>query len=118
MERVLGIGGVFFKSQNPAELRQWYATHLGIPDAEFGHMFEGEGQTVWAPFEHDTTYFAPSEKPFMINYRVENLERMLAQLRAANVWVDEKVEAFNYGKFGWAMDPEGNRFELWEPPAE
>lgn len=118
MERVVGIGGVFFKCKHPAALREWYETHLGIPASDYGHMFEPTGHTIWGPFAADTTYFAPSTREFMINYRVSDLDAMLAQLRAAGVVVDEKVEDHEYGKFGWAMDPEGNRFELWQPPAE
>jgi predicted enzyme related to lactoylglutathione lyase len=114
MERVTGIGGVFFKAKDPAALAEWYRANLGIDVvASFGGaIFSTAGETVWAPFPHDSTHFA---KPFMINYRVGNLEGMLAQLRAAGAQVDEQVLAESNGKFGWATDPEGNRFELWEP---
>jgi predicted enzyme related to lactoylglutathione lyase len=124
MERVTGIGGIFFKAQDPAKLLAWYQEHLGLaPDAYGSVVFRwaegapaGEGgSTVWAPFPQDTTYFAPSPAPFMINYRVADLDAMLAQLRAAGVTVDERVEEAPFGRFGWAMDPEGNRFELWQP---
>jgi len=115
MERVLGIGGIFFKSPDPEALRAWYAKHLGIPEESYGHMFTGPSDTVWSPFEQGTDYFAPSEKPFMINYRVENLDRMLAQLREGGVKVDDNIGDYDYGRFGWAMDPDGNRFELWQP---
>ncbi len=116
MERVTGIGGIFFKCKDPKALTAWYRTHLGIePDTYGGVTFTDGGPTVWAPFPNDTKYFAPGPAPFMINYRVANLERMLAQLRSAGVTVDEKVQSEDYGKFGWAIDPEGNRFELWEP---
>ena len=114
MERVTGIGGVFFKARDPAALAQWYRANLGIEvEASFGGaIFAATGETVWAPFPDDSSYFA---KPFMINYRVSNLARMLAQLRAAGAQVDEKVQTESNGKFGWATDPEGNRVELWEP---
>ena len=118
MEKVAGIGGIFFKASDPKALQAWYAANLGLPVDENGTIvFEGsEGQTVWSLFPRDTTYFAPSTAPFMVNYRVTNLEAMLAQLRAAGARVDEKIDSSEFGKFGWALDPEGNRIELWEPP--
>lgn len=131
MERVTGIGGIFFKARDPTALFAWYAAHLGITEipgagcAIFrwsdgdgdGDGGEGRsGKTVWAPFAQDTDYFAPSPAPFMVNYRVADLDRMLAQLRAAGVPMDERIEESDFGRFGWGMDPEGNRFELWEPP--
>jgi len=116
MEKVAGIGGIFFRSADPAKLRKWYADNLGIPDEEYGHMFEGAGQTVWSPFSNDTDYFGTGGQTFMVNYRVSNLDAMVAQLRAAGVEVDEKTEDYEYGRFAWASDPEGNRFELWQPP--
>jgi catechol 2,3-dioxygenase-like lactoylglutathione lyase family enzyme len=120
MERVIGIGGIFFKSSDPEKLKAWYREHLGVPVDEHGYVsFPTEGDpgpfTAWQPFAKDTTYFAPSETGFMINFRVRDLRAMLAQLRAAGVIVDDKVQEESYGKFGWAMDPEGNRIELWEP---
>jgi catechol 2,3-dioxygenase-like lactoylglutathione lyase family enzyme len=118
MERVIGIGGIFFKANDPAKLAAWYREHLGVELASFGGaVFGPTGDTVWSPFPQDTTYFG-SDRPFMINYRVASLDRMLAQLRAAGVSVDEKVDRSEFGNFGWAIDPEGNRFELWEPPAK
>lgn len=120
MEQVTGIGGVFFKARDPKALAAWYRDHLGVP-IESGQTYgaissaaAGE-QTVWSTFPADTTYFGPGPAAFMVNYRVRNLDAMLAQLRAAGVPVDDKVEDFDYGRFGWATDPEGNRFELWEP---
>jgi predicted enzyme related to lactoylglutathione lyase len=116
MERVGGIGGVFFKSREPEKLAQWYRRHLGVEIASSGiAVFGPTGDTVWAPFPESSSYFG-SDKPFMINYRVSSLEKMLAQLRAAGVQVDDKTESSEFGKFGWATDIDGNRFELWEPP--
>jgi predicted enzyme related to lactoylglutathione lyase len=119
-ERVLGIGGVFFRSERPDELARWYAEHLGVDlDHDFsGKTFvAGEGdETVWALFPGDTTYFGPGGKDLMVNYRVRDLDAILAQLRGAGVQVDERVEDTKFGRFGWATDPDGNRFELWQPP--
>lgn len=121
-EKVTGIGGIFFKVRDPGRMAAWYRRHLGI-DAEDGHadfpwrQYERPdelGRTVWSLFPADTDYLGPSGCAFMINYRVANLERMLAQLRAAGVTV-EKVESHDYGRFAWITDPEGNRIELWEP---
>jgi len=121
MERILGIGGIFFKARDPQGLAAWYQKHLGIPiDAgqTYGSLRASEGdESVWSTFPEDTTYFAPSQKPFMVNYRVSDLDAMLAQLRGAGVEVDDRIEDGEYGRFGWATDPEGNRFELWQPPA-
>lgn len=122
MERVLGVGGIFFKAKDPVALKAWYREHLGLPADEHGEtMFTASSEPgaalVWAPFAADTKYFEPSTASFMINFRVSDLQAMLAQLRAAGVAVDEKVTDEPYGKFGWVMDPEGNRIELWEPPA-
>jgi len=125
---VTGIGGIFFKSEDPTKLKQWYAKHLGITvraGAQEGEppMFlwrerdnpDVEGLTVWGVFPKTTKYFEPTKAPFMINYRVDNLDRLLSQLRQAGVQVDSKVTDDFTGRFGWAADPEGNRFELWEP---
>jgi len=125
MERVRGIGGIFFKSKDPKSLSRWYAENLGVPPESWGGAVfkwrdhEGAGQdayTVWSPFAADTTYFAPSDASFMINFRVDDLDRMLDQLRRNGVTVDDRREESEQGRFGWAMDPEGNRIELWEPP--
>lgn len=120
MERILGIGGVFFKSRDPKALAAWYREHLGVPvEAEqtYGSCTsEAAGeQTVWSVFPADSTYFGSGPASFMVNYRVRDLDAMLAQLRAAGVEVDDRVEDYGFGRFGWATDPEGNRFELWEP---
>jgi predicted enzyme related to lactoylglutathione lyase len=124
-ERVSGIGGIFFKARDPKSLAAWYRQALGIdlgagaPYAMFRWREREDssrvGTTVWSLFPSDTKYFAPSAAPFMINYRVRNLDAMLAQLRALGVAVEPKVtEDFN-GKFAWIVDPEGNKIELWEP---
>jgi predicted enzyme related to lactoylglutathione lyase len=118
MERVTGIGGVFFRVRDPDALRRWYAEHLDIDVQDYGGAsFEG-GQMVWSIFASDTDYFGPSGQQSMVNYRVSNLDAMLAQLREAGISVEDKVEESEFGRFGWATDPEGNRFELWQPPAE
>lgn len=125
MKRVVGIGGIFFKGKDHAALREWYAKHLGIATgADGASSFEWrdaehpdeKGMTVWSIFNGSTTYFEPSKSAFMVNYIVEDLDAVLAALRAEGVAVDDKVEDYEYGRFGWAMDPEGNRFELWQPP--
>lgn len=119
MERVVGIGGVFFKARDPKVLAAWYRDNLGIPleaNATYGSFKSrapGE-ETVWSTFPDDTTYFGPGPTVCMFNYRVTDLDAMLAQLRAAGATVDDRVEDSEYGRFGWATDPEGNRFELWE----
>jgi len=125
MEKVSGIGGIFFKASDPKSLREWYRDTLGVPVDDYGGAsFEWRekdqpdtiGMTIWSTFPSTSTYFDPTRAPFMVNYRVENLDAMLAQLREAGVTVDEKVDDSEYGRFGWATDPEGNRFELWQPP--
>ncbi|MFZ5554821.1 MAG: VOC family protein [Bacteroidota bacterium] len=124
MKRVTGIGGIFFKCKNKKELLEWYKKHLGIPAEEWGAMFFSKNETnpnaylVWSPFPSDTKYFSPSEKEFMINFRVDDLHALLKVLREEGVTVMEKVEESEYGKFGWIIDPEGNKIELWEMPGE
>ena len=121
MKRVTALGGIFFKTKDPEKIRQWYSTHLGIKTDQYGACFNwrkpnGEkGFTVWSAFKDDTKYFQPSEKELMINYRVENLEELLKVLKEEGVTIVGEVEVFEYGKFGWIMDPEGNKIELWEP---
>lgn len=117
MERVEGIGGFFFRSSDPKGLARWYAEHLGVDSGLEGEtLWEQEaGPTVFAPFEADTDYFGSREQQAMLNFRVRDLDAMLEQLRDAGAVVDERVEDHDYGRFGWASDPEGNRFELWEP---
>lgn len=125
MERVTGIGGIFFKSRDPKALADFYRDRLGVEFGfDHGAVFrwrdasdpERGGSTVWSIFAGDTQYFAPSTAPFMVNFRVRDLDAMLAQLRAAGVEVDAKVEDSDFGRFGWCMDPDGNRVELWQPP--
>lgn len=126
MKRVTGIGGVFIKSDNPDRLKDWYRTHLGMDIQDWGGMTfqwntpenpNPDGATVWSIFEGKSEYFAPSKAPFMVNYRVDDLHALLDALRAEGCDVDEKTEESEFGKFGWVMDPDGNRVELWEPPA-
>ena len=125
MKRVTGIGGIFIKSSDPARLRDWYQRHLGIPvEAWGGAAFPwtsadnpgGEGATVWNVFEATSNYFQPSAAPFMVNYRVDKLAPLIAALRAEGCQVDDKIDESEYGKFGWLVDPDGNKIELWEPP--
>ena len=123
MKRVTGIGGIFFKSTDPEKLREWYRKYLGIEAEKWGFAFQwsddprgATGMTTWAPFPAETKYFEPSEKPFMINFRVDDLQALMSELHAEGVAVDSKIEESEFGKFTWVMDPEGNRIELWEPP--
>jgi predicted enzyme related to lactoylglutathione lyase len=130
MKHITGIGGIFFKANDPEKLGTWYKKHLDLEVEEYGGVTFRDGAantgpapkrqayTVWSPFSADTDYFAPSDKPFMINFRVADLDALLAKLRAEGVTVDERTEKSEFGYFGWAMDPEGNRIELWEPPLE
>lgn len=118
-ERVLGLGGVFFRARRPEELAAWYGRHLGLDIQDFGGVLfraAAEDMTVWSPMPHDSGYIGDADQHLMINYRVRDLDAMLAQLRAAGVPVDDRREDSELGKFGWATDPEGNRFELWQPP--
>lgn len=120
-KRVTGLGGFFFKTKNPDEIKNWYKTHLGIPTDSHGWSFwwkDKEGKdcmTQWSPFKEDTDYFQPSEKQFMMNFRVENLKELLVELEKEGVTIVGEVEEYDYGKFGWILDPEGNKIELWEP---
>lgn len=125
MRRVTGIGGIFFKARDPVALRAWYKAHLGIDVQEWGGTAfpwadeagnAVKGTTVWSIGAADGDYFAPSTAPFMVNYRVEDLEALLAALRAEGCNVLEKTDDSEYGKFGWVIDPEGNKVELWQPP--
>lgn len=123
MARVTGVGGIFFKARDPQGLSAWYARHLGLSIEEFGGtLFHDDstlpGYLVWSPFKEDTKYFEPSSKPFMVNFRVDDLDALLVALRGAGVQVDARIEESEFGRFGWIMDPEGNRVELWQPPAK
>jgi predicted enzyme related to lactoylglutathione lyase len=120
---VTGMGGVFFKTGDPGSLKAWYAERLGVtpdPDGYISfHWQEVDGTaafTVWEPFPDTTDYFDPSDKPFMINFRVRELDDLLERLRTGGVEVDARLEEYDYGRFGWIMDPEGQRIELWEAP--
>lgn len=124
MKKVVGIGGVFFRCEDPAAMREWYRDKLGLPADENGAVFrwrrhdnDRPGYTVWSPFDDDTDYFDPSDSDFMFNFIVDDLDGMLEQLRAAGVEVVGDVQEFEYGRFGWILDPDGNKIELWEPPA-
>lgn len=118
MERVTGIGGVFLRARDPKALQAWYVEHLGAPESDGYVIFPESRNTVWAPFPESTDYW-PAARQGMVNFTVDDLDAMLAQLRETGVEVDEKVEVLDgIGRFGWATDPEGNRFELWEPEPE
>ncbi len=120
-----GSGGVFLKAADPELRQRWYEGHLGLSREAWGGVLfrgpeaspgSGEASTVFAFFPKDTTYFAPSAAPFMINFRVQDLEATLAALQSEGVVVEERRQRDENGKFGWLQDPEGNRIELWEPP--
>lgn len=119
--RVIGLGGFFFKSKDPEGIKQWYKERLGIPTDQYGWTFwwlDEKGNkcsTQWSPFDQNTSYFAPSEKQFMMNFRVNNLLGLLEDLKKEGVQIVGEVEEYDYGKFGWILDPEGNKIELWEP---
>jgi len=123
-KRVTGIGGFFFKSEDPKALRDWYRKHLGLDTNDYGCTFrwknekEEDCSTQWSPFKSDTNYFSPSEKQFMQNFRVEKLEELLAKLKEEGVQVIGEMESYDYGNFGWILDLEGNKIELWEPMDE
>jgi catechol 2,3-dioxygenase-like lactoylglutathione lyase family enzyme len=122
--KVLGLGGVFFRARDPAALAAWYREHLGFDVHDFGGAFGamfafGEhepGCQLWTAFPADTPYFGSADQPQMLNFRVADLDGLLAQLRAGGVTVDEEVQRSEHGAFGWCVDGEGNRVELWEPP--
>src|SRR5688572_8128204 len=124
MKRVTGIGGVFFKTEDPKKIKEWYGKHLGLPVDDYGASFRWidvdnkEAVTAWNPFKTDTEYFQPSQKQFMFNYRVENLVELLKVLKEEGVQIVGEMQEFSYGKFGWIMDPDGNKIELWEPKDE
>ena len=123
IKRVTGIGGIFFKCKDPGKMREWYQTHLGINTNQYGAVFEWrqaadstkKGFTQWSPFSEKTKYFQPSEKDFMINYRVENLTALVEELIKEGVTITDSIETVDYGKFVHIMDMERNKVELWEP---
>jgi predicted enzyme related to lactoylglutathione lyase len=122
MKKVTGIGGVFFKCKDPKKMTEWYNTHLGLNAGEYGATFEWreesdsskKGQTQWTPFAESTKYFQPSTKDFMINYRVDNLEALVEELKKEGVTIVDTIESYDYGKFIHIMDVEGNKIQLWE----
>jgi predicted enzyme related to lactoylglutathione lyase len=124
--KVTGVGGIFFKCKDPDAVKKWYGDNLGFDIDAYGSSFKFKkledptknGYLQWSPFEQKTTYFEPSDKEFMVNYRVQNLEQLLINLREAGVTILDKVETFDYGKFVHILDPEGNKIELWEPVDE
>lgn len=123
LKRVTGIGGIFFKCKDPKKVRAWYQAHLGLNTNPYGAVFEWrqgadttrKGFTQWSPFNEKTTYFEPSAKDFMINYRVDNLEALVAELKKENVTITDTIATYDYGKFVHIVDIEGNKIELWEP---
>jgi catechol 2,3-dioxygenase-like lactoylglutathione lyase family enzyme len=125
MKRVTGIGGIFFKSKDPKALGAWYRDHLGLDVSDWGGAIfnwggpgSEQGMTIWNAFKSDTTYLEPGTASFMINYRVADLHALLAALRSEGCNVVDRTDESEQGKFGWVIDPEGNKVELWEAPAE
>jgi predicted enzyme related to lactoylglutathione lyase len=126
MKKVTGIGGIFFKCDDPKGMNEWYSNKLGVPAGDYGATFEWrqdddrskQGSTTWSTFPQDTKYFNPSNKPFMINYRVENLVELVDELKKDKVTFVDEVADSDYGKFVHVLDPEGNIIELWEPKDE
>ena len=121
--RVTGVGGIFFKSENPDKMKTWYEKNLGLNTDQWGTNFEWyqgrdsskKGFTQWSPFSQNTKHFEPSEKDFMINYRVVHLEKLVEKLKENGVTIVDSIETFKYGKFVHILDNEGNKIELWEP---
>lgn len=122
-KKVTGIGGIFFKCKDPNKMKEWYSKNLGLKTDEYGAMFlsrnidepDKKEYLQWSAFSETTNYFEPSQKQFMINYRVENLELLVEELKKDGVQVVDTIETYDYGKFIHIMDPEGNKIELWEP---
>jgi len=123
MKKVTGIGGIFFKCKDPNKMKEWYKTHLGIDAGQYGASFEWyedaegkkKGLTQWNLNSEASKFYEPSTKDFMINYRVENLEALVEELRRENVTIVDKIESYDYGKFVHILDEEGNKIQLWEP---
>ena len=126
MKKVTGLGGIFFKCNDPKSMNEWYAKNLGLPMSDYGATFDWrededsskKGSTTWSSFPKDTKYFQPSMKEFMINYRVEDLEALVAHLKQDGVTMVDEIADSDYGKFVHLLDPEGNKIELWEPKDE
>jgi predicted enzyme related to lactoylglutathione lyase len=125
MKKVRGIGGIFFKCNDPKVMKDWYDKNLGFGNEQWGTNFEWrevdndkKGSTVWSPFSSTTKYFEPSTKDFMINYRVEDLAGLVEQLKKDGVTLVDEIQDSDYGKFVHILDPEGNKVELWEPVDE
>ncbi|KAA3614021.1 MAG: VOC family protein [Calditrichaeota bacterium] len=122
-KKVTGIGGIFFKCKDVDKMKDWYQKNLGLKTNEYGSLFEfrstdnpeQKGYLQWSPFPQDTKYFDPSKREFMINYRVENIEALIEDLKAAGVEIVDELETYEYGKFIHILDAEGNKIELWEP---
>jgi len=120
-KRVTGIGGLFFKSKDPKASKDWYKKHLDFNTDDYGCTFwwkdknDNDASTQWSPFKGDTTYFEPSKKDFMFNYRVEDLETLIKTLREEGVTIVGDMQTYDYGKFAWILDNENNKIELWEP---
>ena len=122
-QKVTGIGGIFFKCKNPEQIKEWYRQNLGFKIDEYGSLFEfrkdenpeQKAYLQWSPFPEETDYFNPSEKEFMINYRVENIEELVQELRSNGITILDSIETYEYGKFVHILDPENNKIELWEP---
>ena len=120
-KKVTGIGGLFFKTEDPKKLKEWYKKHLGFNVDNWGCTFwwkdkEGnKASTQWSPFKNDTAYFSPSKKDYMFNYRVHNLKTLIEELKIEGITICGEIEEYDYGKFGWILDPDGNKIELWEP---
>lgn len=121
--RITGIGGIFFKCKNPQKMREWYQQHFGMNTNRYGTVFEWyqgadstkKGFSQWSPFKETTKYFEPSAKDFMINYRVNNLQQLVSDLKKNGITTLDTIESYDYGKFVHLLDPEGNKIELWEP---
>lgn len=126
MQYITGIGGIFFKSQDPEAIKAWYRQHFGLPTDQWGHLFafhplgepDKKAYLQWSAMSADTDYYEPGRQEFMINYRVRDLEKLIEQLREQGVTVVGDIQTFDYGKFAHVMDPDGRKIELWEPVDE
>ncbi|MCT4589474.1 MAG: VOC family protein [Carboxylicivirga sp.] len=122
-KKVTGVGGIFFKCKNPSDMRKWYSEKLGLTTNKYGSLFEfreadrpeTKAYLQWSPMPEDTSYFEPSKKPFMINFRVVDIEALVEELRQAGVTICDEIDTFEYGKFVHILDPDNNKIELWEP---